>query len=1041
MSLHEFVAVIGGADPTDPLESDNRVRHTCVGALVLTIALWAFTATLLAFHSNLKAPWPVAVLGAAIIAAVVMWIDILITATVLKDDSVGSRLKVIAIRGMISLAMGLVISHATILFMYQSDLQNRVADTNNTSVAAITKNVTATSAQTPIITGAQTQIGDDRKKIQNENDKYAAAQQALTAAKTAWENDAVCVNGNRAANGDICGEGPEATPLRQAFQALSDQMPQVTKTHQDQLKALSDDLGTQNTTLTDAQKALKQEIADALKGTMHNTGLQAQNQALLYLLGHDWTAWLWPLFFIVIDLGVALMKGILPESDFDRSRRLRAPLKDRLATALTSTAAPAGSSSHLAGVLEYAAEQQALVERARIDLETQRRLAALRRRTARTAASTRPPWRRRAAVGVGVAGLLALALFATTALSGGTGHSTAAGSGPSTGMVARSGQSIQLQDGVTLTVPAGAISNNAPVTVAYAHETSWNGHTPVSQPMQLSTSGKIVGKPQLAIKVPQQLQSAAAAGTLQVAFESNDPSGWTAYPAAYDASAQTMTAQLTHFSTWEFWNWDWVSIGADISQGLGQLTGRRSQAVPDCSAAIPPPSWYNFNAGITADAGLVVRSCLQGHNGDDTLDVELVNNRPYGLTLSYGDAPIAWGWHEDATDLPGVLRQVIGDISVAGGKGLYLPPLSRASVGIKNIGNGKNDKFLIEPTAATLTGDVLNAVGEQLVGKVIGQVSKKYLTNFYAAAAGTSCSKLITGIGNGGVPNESTIYGILTGEGPQCMKDILTIAARNEIAQGADMDLKTIGDLSSAVTQLNKVLVSGWATLVQKLGDSLDLYTDSKAAWVDGLGYGFDILAHYTYAGPTSSPSTSSAPQSTSSAPPSTSSAPPSTSSAPQAVTLYDNYGSTADGQAMCRGGSTVAGSNPGGEATQTFTVPAGTTAITGALIQVDAYMPGSTVPVTTVRARLMDAGSTLADTTSMAVGDTRFDFGTVAVTPGQTLSLVLDFSASDGQIATVYRVGNPGGTFTWQNSCPDDNQSGSTSSKGLRAQIFGLGS
>lgn len=67
---------LGGADPAHPLESDNRVRHTVVGMLLLTIAAWAMLAATAAFRSNLKAPWPLAVAGGFLIALVVFCIDL-----------------------------------------------------------------------------------------------------------------------------------------------------------------------------------------------------------------------------------------------------------------------------------------------------------------------------------------------------------------------------------------------------------------------------------------------------------------------------------------------------------------------------------------------------------------------------------------------------------------------------------------------------------------------------------------------------------------------------------------------------------------------------------------------------------------------------------------------------------------------------------------------------------------------------------------------------------------------------------------------------
>jgi hypothetical protein len=149
-------------------------------------------------------------------------------------------------------------------------------------------------------------------------------------------------------------------------------------------------------------------------------------------------------------------------------------------------------------------------------------------------------------------------------------------------------------------------------------------------------------------------------------------------------------------------------------------------------------------------------------------------------------------------------------------------------------------------------------------------------------------------------------------------------------------------------------------------------------------------------------------------------------------VTAYNNYGGGAVGRAMCRGNPARPESMPGGTASQAFIVPTGVASIDSARVQID---PDNTV---TAHASLLVDGSVRATADASASGDTNFAFPSVPVKPGDQITLSISFTATFGKIITVYTVGNPGGTFTAANSCPDGAPSVSTSSTGLRAVMSG---
>lgn len=1048
MALRGFVAIIGGADPEDPLDLRNKARHLAVGSLIIAIAMWAFVASLLAFHSNFHGPWLMAAVGAGLLASVVFLFDVIITVVPLKDTTFRSRVKVVLIRGMLSLGVGVIVAHATILFIYRDTLAAIVTETNNKHVAQITKDTTGASQWTPVINQAEAQITKDRDQVKAEDAALADAQQRLDQLKKAWESDAVCVNGNRAANGDVCGPGTEANVLKRAYETYRDvTLPPIQENHDTNVTALRADIEKQNKTLNDANDKRSQEVVAATNSARNDVGVQAQNDALRHLLATDWTAWLWPVFFFLIDIAVAFMKGALPESDFDRRRRLQAPLNDLVAAALTKPLPPAAASPHLAAVLEHAAAKHAEVVKAAIDRQAERQLTALQRGGGPGFGLFRD--RRRAAFAGSVLLLVAALVVGLVSARG----KTPATDQSDPGMVAIGGQSLQLRDGMTLTVPQDAISGNVPVTASYVSPAPWVYHTAMSVPVEFTTSGRLIGKPQLSIAVPQALQQQAGQGALQLAFKSDDPSGWTAYPTSYDPATHTLTSELVHFSTWQFWTWDWIGLGADISQTLGQLTGRRASEAAECASNHPTPAWFNTEAGITNEPAMVIRSCLQGHSGD-ILDVQLVNNRPYGLMLYYGGAPIDYGWHEEPGSLPDAFRNLIGDLSVSDGRGLYLPPLSRASVGIKNIGNGKFHEFEIAPSPATVTADVFGVLADKMLGRAIGQISHKYISDVFGAAAATHCTQMVIGLDHG-IPDRSTLYKWLTGSGVECVKDILVIAGRKEIQRAAGMDLVTIGKLSDWIGKLTTVMVNGWPDVINKAGDVLDFLADQRYAAVASLGFGFSILAHYTYTEPdnaNTSKKSSGAPASKTPAtqrpepaattqrpePAPTATVPPPVSrpGSSARVTGYDNYGPvTTAGTAMCAGNPNRPESMPSGTVTQTFTVGAGVAYLDTATVQID---PNSSM---TVHATLSVNGNEQASNDQTPTGDTAFNFDQVPVHPGDQVTLTLTWSGTAGKLDTIYTTGTPPNShLKITNTCSDYGSPHITDtvSTGLRATISG---
>lgn len=402
MTLQSRIAVMGGADPSDPLEPDNRLRHTAVGVLILAVACWALIATAFTFHKTVHVSWPMALVAGVLVAAVIIGIDLALTSSPFKKDSVGARLSVIGLRGMVSVAMGLVISHATILLMYSSSLSQIVAARNQDAVASDTVGITEASPYPAQIAAARDQIKIDNAKITAADHALTVARNELDKRKRDWLNDRLCVHGNRAANGDYCGRGDVANQLEASYRDyLANTWPAAQRLHDSAITKLNNDIATQATTVKTATARLNDAIQAGTRADIANTGLIAQSQALWSLLKHDWFAWLWVIFFIVIDLAVGFAKGVLPESDFDLRRRTER--QQKLATAALSRNDPLWSE-----VARHLAKNDAAVMIARSDAERERKIATIQSGVGPQPRARRPAWL--AAAVVAAAGLVAVVL-------------------------------------------------------------------------------------------------------------------------------------------------------------------------------------------------------------------------------------------------------------------------------------------------------------------------------------------------------------------------------------------------------------------------------------------------------------------------------------------------------------------------------------------------------------------------------------------------------------------------------------------------------
>lgn len=272
---------------------------------------------------------------------------------------------------------------------------------------------------------------------------------------------------------------------------------------------------------------------------------------------------------------------------------------------------------------------------------------------------------------------------------------------------------MPLGGGASLTVPAGAIDHGATVRASYR-----GAPEGAASPMALlGHSIDLQVEPPDAIRAPVTLRFAVPDGvpagldpavSLGVARFNAATRGWEPVTSRYDPVRRQVVASVAHFSWYNPFSWDWADIGAAINQGIGQVLGKRSGGA-SCQRGQPVPGWVASTPGVTNQPAVAVRSCAEGEG--DVLAVELVNNRPYGMTVSYGGA-VRWGWHEPGASGIETARNRFAD-RIAAPRTLYLPPLSRASVGIQPM-DGGSAGYAIGLTRHSLLADIAAYLAPEL---------------------------------------------------------------------------------------------------------------------------------------------------------------------------------------------------------------------------------------------------------------------------------------------------------------------------------------
>lgn len=387
-------------------------------------------------------------------------------------------------------------------------------------------------------------------------------------------------------------------------------------------------------------------------------------------------------------------------------------------------------------------------------------------------------------------------------------------------VVAGQATTLDLGGGADLIIPPGAVTPGAVVSATYhgAPAAGMRGMTRTSAPVELESdpADAIHGLLTLEFPVPAGSVPTGVDPATYFGVSTYDAgsSQWVPYQSTYDSARKMVVAEIPHFSWWNPISWDWDQLYADVAQGFGQLWGTRSGPAR-CSG--PEPSWVNQLVGVGNGADIAVHDCAQAQG--DVLDIEIQNNRPYSMILTYG-GPVKWGWTESGDSPLDTARNAYMKAHGVKSNQLYIPPNGAASVGILKPAAGSNTIWHIGPTGGTIGMDLLlymaGSIAPSLVGPSIDCLAQTATTQEPSLTPGALRDYLID---IAGCDESALTAAVKSGKvGDKTLALIKTIRGANLVG-----DVITWGGLSWRVS---------------------DLAADSYVTSGTMLGAGFSVLAH-----------------------------------------------------------------------------------------------------------------------------------------------------------------------------------------------------
>lgn len=378
---------------------------------------------------------------------------------------------------------------------------------------------------------------------------------------------------------------------------------------------------------------------------------------------------------------------------------------------------------------------------------------------------------------------------------------------------------ISLRGGGELRVPLGALSSDVGIVISYGRPPG-DRRKAIGAPVRFKLVGPRAHR-RLLKPVTLVLPAIAGRATTIRTFSGGR---WRLVPTTIYPSRGTIEAKLRHFS----WYGDFFSNVADFveesgnrfAQGFGEFQGTRAgqaSCVASGKRTAQLPTWASF-AGVNG-ANDVLRTCAQGEG--EIVAVEIVNNRPYGVEIDF-PVPVAWAWTESGFGL----RELLKTAAIRGGiDGLYIPPVSRAAIGIPR-GSWTSANFQSHLTPLAVFADMVDVALEQL-GSANRRNNKSTIVHILNLLS-ADCSGSVLSLDATDSPGDLSRF---AADNTDCMRTVLRLAYEQGKIDPQKVSPQRLGKWLSAVNV--------WSRL--RLADKfLQTFTDAAVGLSTG---GFSVNA------------------------------------------------------------------------------------------------------------------------------------------------------------------------------------------------------
>jgi IPT/TIG domain len=198
---------------------------------------------------------------------------------------------------------------------------------------------------------------------------------------------------------------------------------------------------------------------------------------------------------------------------------------------------------------------------------------------------------------------------------------------------------LRLQDGLTVSVPAGAVSG--PGTLSAAAVTA-----PAGAPSGLELTGPVYdlrlsgttlrGNVRLTVPVmlPRRPGQPAGPDAALLAYYNRSGGGWQPVNASYDPAAHVLTATSAHLSTWSVLGVDAAQATASLNSAFGSFFGAGHAAQPSCPDSAQLTA---LKVQVASDPGDLVKWCADDISASAL--VRITSNRSYAMEADY---PSTW---------------------------------------------------------------------------------------------------------------------------------------------------------------------------------------------------------------------------------------------------------------------------------------------------------------------------------------------------------------------------------------------------------------